>query len=90
MRQREPPKEMALSTALMSNERQASRVRIEHISSQSSRISKDDRNCTDDYIKKLEAVILKYEDIIVDNHGTIEELQDKVCEYLKDALDKEL
>jgi dephospho-CoA kinase len=35
-------------------------------------------------------VILKYEDIIVDNHGTIEELQDKVCEYLKDALDKEL
>lgn len=27
--------------------------------------------------------------MLVEDHGTIEELQDKVCEYLKDALDKE-
>ena len=40
----------------------------------------------EDYCKKLESLLFKYEGKIIMNHNTIEELEEKVCEYLKDAL----
>ena len=60
MKQREKSKEVALSTGISSNEREASRVRIEYLSSQGSRISRDDKSYSEDYIKKLEILVLKY------------------------------
>lgn len=41
------------------------------------------------YARKLENLLKKYERIIIDNQGMIDDLQDKVYEYLKDALEKE-
>jgi hypothetical protein len=41
------------------------------------------------YIEKLESMILKYESIIKSDQEMVEELQDRVYEYLRDALEKE-
>ena len=34
-------------------------------------------------------MILKYEKMLIDDQKQIEEYQEKVCEYLRDALEKE-
>lgn len=41
------------------------------------------------YIEKLESMILKYESIIKSDQEMVEELQERVYEYLRDALEKE-
>ena len=37
----------------------------------------------------MQNLILKYERMLIEDQKQIEEYQEKVCEYLRDALDKE-
>lgn len=68
----------------------SSKMRIEYLSKQASQISPHENSKSlEAYSHKLEQLLRKYERIIVENQGTIEELQEKVYEYLKDALEKE-
>ena len=41
------------------------------------------------YIRKLEEIIFEYEKIILNDQNSIKDLQDRVYEYLGDALEKE-
>lgn len=43
----------------------------------------------DDYIRQLEEIIYEHEKIIMNNQNEIKDLQEKVCEYLGDAIEKE-
>ncbi len=65
-------KESALGSCDKREELEDARVRIEYLSNRGSRISKEDRVFADDYCKKLELVALKYEEMLMNSHETIE------------------
>jgi hypothetical protein len=70
-------------------EQALSKFRIEYISKQPSLVAVDSGKQLEAYCRKLEGLLKKYERIITESQGRIEELQEKVYEYLKDALEKE-
>ena len=49
----------------------------------------DSQQNREEYIHELENLIITYEKVIMNNQNEIKELQDRVCEYLGHAIEKE-